>query len=95
MELKPLGNRVVVRRVENDEKTTSGLYIPDIAQEKPMEGVVLAAGPGAYNDKGERNPMHVSEGDRVVFGKWAGDEVTVDNEELLIITEDDIIGILK
>ena len=59
MELKPLGNRVVVRRVENDEKTTSGLYIPDIAQEKPMEGVVLAAGPGAYNDKGERNPFLV------------------------------------
>lgn len=95
MELKPLGNRVVVRRIENDEKTISGIYIPDIAQEKPMEGVVLAIGPGAYNDKGERNPMHVREGDRVVFGKWSGGEITVDNEELLIITEDDIIGILK
>lgn len=95
MELKPLGNRVVVRRIENDEKTIGGIYIPDAAQEKPMEGIVLAIGPGAYNDKGERNPMHVREGDCVVFGKWSGKEVTVDNEELLIIIEDDIIGILR
>jgi len=95
MELKPLGNRIVVRRIENDEKSIGGIYIPDVAQEKTMEGVVLAIGPGSYNDKGERNPMHVREGDRVVFGKWSGDEITVDNEELLIITEDDIIGILR
>ena len=90
----PLGNRVVVKRVDQEEKTASGIIIPDTAQEKPMEGEVVAVGPGEYQ-KGKRVPMSVSVGDRVIFGKWSGDEMKVGDQEYLIITEDNIIGILK
>lgn len=95
MIIKPLGDRILVKRIEQKEKSIGGLYIPDTAQEKPMEGVVVAVGTGTYNDKGERNTFYVKEGDRVVFGKWSGDDIVIEDEEYVIITEDNIIGILK
>ena len=95
MALKPLHDRVLVRRVESDEKTSGGLIIPDSAKEKPAEGVIVAAGEGARKDSGELIAMSVSEGDKILFGKWSGTEVTIDGEELLIMKESDILGILS
>ncbi|MEM9724510.1 MAG: co-chaperone GroES [Pseudomonadota bacterium] len=94
MDFKPLHNRVLVRRIESDEKTSGGLIIPDSAKEKPQEGEVVAAGEGARKDSGELIPMAVGAGDRILFGKWSGTEVKIDGEELLIMKEDDILGVL-
>jgi len=95
MALKPLHDRVRVRRVESDEKTSGGLIIPDSAKEKPAEGVIVACGEGARKDSGELIAMAVKAGDKVLFGKWSGTEVTVDGEELLMMKESDILGILS
>ena len=95
MAFKPLHDRVLVRRVESDEKTKGGLIIPDSAKEKPAEGEIVACGEGARKDSGELIAMAVKAGDRVLFGKWSGTEVTVDGEELLIMKESDILGILS
>ena len=95
MALKPLHDRVLVRRVESDEKTSGGLIIPDSAKEKPAEGVIVACGEGARKDSGELIAMAVKAGDKVLFGKWSGTEVTVDGEELLMMKEGDILGILS
>jgi len=95
MALKPLHDRVLVRRVESDEKTSGGLIIPDSAKEKPAEGVIVACGEGARKDSGELIAMAVKAGDKVLFGKWSGTEVTVDGEELLMMKESDIWGILS
>jgi chaperonin GroES len=86
---------VVVRRIEEEEMTASGIIIPDTAKEKPMEGEVLAVGPGARNEKGEVTPLDVKVGDRILFGKWSGTEVKMDGEELLIMKESDIMGVLE
>ena len=95
MALKPLHDRVLVRRLEGDEKTSGGLIIPDSAKEKPAEGFVIACGEGARKDSGELIAMAVSNGDKILFGKWSGTEVTVDGEELLIMKESDILGVLS
>jgi chaperonin GroES len=95
MAFKPLHDRVLVRRTEGDEKTSGGLIIPDRAKEKPAEGVVISCGEGARKDSGELITMAVNNGDKVLFGKWSGTEVTVDGEELLIMKESDILGILS
>ena len=95
MAFKPLHNRVLVRRTEGDEKTSGGLIIPDSAKEKPAEGEVVSCGDGARKDSGELIDMAVSTGDRVLFGKWSGTEVTVDGEELLIMKESDILGVMS
>ena len=94
MKFRPLHDRVLIRRVEGEEKTAGGIIIPDTAKEKPMEGEVVAAGPGARGDDGKLQPMDVKEGDRVLFGKWSGTEVKLDGEELLIMKESDIMGVL-
>ena len=94
MALKPLHDRVLVRRVDSEEKTSGGLIIPDSAKEKPSEGEIVAAGPGARKDSGELIEMAVAAGDKVLFGKWSGTEVTVDGEELLIMKESDILGVI-
>ncbi len=95
MAFKPLHDRVLVRRVQSDEKTKGGLIIPDTAKEKPAEGEVVAVGEGARKDSGELIAPAVKSGDRVLFGKWSGTEVTVNGEELLIMKESDILGILS
>ncbi|EPX80704.1 co-chaperone GroES [Litoreibacter arenae] len=95
MALKPLHDRVLVERVEGDEKTKGGLIIPDSAKEKPAEGLVVAVGAGAKDDDGDRIEMDVKEGDKILFGKWSGTEVTIDGKELLIMKESDILGILS
>ncbi|MWD26206.1 co-chaperone GroES [Aquicoccus sp. SCR17] len=94
MAFKPLHDRVLVRRVESDDKTKGGLIIPETAKEKPAEGVIVACGDGARKDSGELIEMAVKAGDKVLFGKWSGTEVTVDGEDLLIMKESDILGIL-
>ena len=94
MAFKPLHDRVLVRRVESTEKTKGGLIIPDSAKEKPAEGLVVACGEGARKDSGELIAMAVKEGDRILFGKWSGTEVTVDGQEMLIMKESDILGII-
>jgi chaperonin GroES len=94
MTFKPLHDRVLVRRVESEDKTKGGLIIPESAKEKPAEGLVLACGDGARKDSGELIDMAVSAGDKVLFGKWSGTEVTVDGEELLIMKESDILGVI-
>ncbi|MEE2622485.1 MAG: co-chaperone GroES [Pseudomonadota bacterium] len=94
MTFKPLHDRVVVRRVENDEKTSGGLIIPDSAQEKPAEGEVVSVGNGAIDEKGNRMPMDVKAGDRILFGKWSGTEVKINGEDMLIMKESDILGIM-
>jgi chaperonin GroES len=91
---RPLHDRVVVRRITAEEKTAGGIIIPDTAKEKPQEGEVIAAGPGAYNDAGHLVALEVKAGDRVLFGKWSGTEVKIDGEELLIMKESDILGIV-
>ncbi len=95
MAFKPLHDRVLVRRVESEEKTAGGLIIPDSAKEKPSEGIVVACGEGARKDSGELIPMSIKEGDKILFGKWSGTEVTIDGEELLIMKESDILGIIE
>ncbi|MCV6823701.1 MULTISPECIES: co-chaperone GroES [Halocynthiibacter] len=95
MAFTPLHDRVLVRRVETDEKTAGGLYIPESAKEKPAEAEVIAVGEGARKDSGELIPMSVKAGDKVLFGKWSGTEVTVDGEELLIMKESDILGLIS
>jgi chaperonin GroES len=94
MKFKPLQDRVVVRRIQEEEKTPGGIIIPDTAKEKPSEGEVIAVGPGARNDKGDIVPVEVKAGDRVLFGKWSGTEVKIDGQELLIMKESDIMGII-
>ena len=94
MTFKPLHDRVVVRRVENDEKTSGGLIIPDSAQEKPAEGEVVSVGNGAIDEKGNRMPMDVKAGDRILFGKWSGTEVKINGEDMLVMKESDILGIM-
>jgi chaperonin GroES len=94
MKFRPLHDRVVIRRVESEEKTTGGIIIPDTAKEKPMEGEVVAAGPGARNEDGKIQPLEVKAGDRVLFGKWSGTEVKLDGEELIIMKESDIMGVI-
>jgi chaperonin GroES len=95
MAFKPLHDRVLVRRVEGDEKTKGGLIIPDSAKEKPAEGEVIACGEGARKDSGELIEMGVKPGDRILFGKWSGTEVQVEGEELIIMKESDILGIIE
>nr|WP_294513301.1 co-chaperone GroES [uncultured Rhodopila sp.] len=94
MSFRPLHDRVVVRRLTAEEKTAGGIIIPDTAKEKPMEGEVIAVGPGARNDQGHLVALDVKAGDRILFGKWSGTEVKLDGEELLIMKESDIMGII-
>jgi len=94
MKFRPLHDRVLIRRVESEEKTAGGIIIPDTAKEKPMEGEVIAAGPGARGEDGKLQPMDLKAGDRVLFGKWSGTEVKLDGEELIIMKESDIMGVL-
>ena len=95
MKFRPLHDRCVVRRIEEDTKTAGGIIIPDTAKEKPMEGEVVAAGPGARGDDGKLQPMDVKAGDRVLFGKWSGTEVKLDGEELIIMKESDVMGVIE
>lgn len=95
MTFRPLHDRVVVKRLEQDDKTTGGIIIPDTAKEKPMQGEVLAVGPGAKDEQGTVQPLDVQVGDTVLFGKWSGTEVTIDGQDVLIMKESDIMGILE
>jgi chaperonin GroES len=95
MKFRPLHDRVVIRRLSAEEKTSGGIIIPDTAQEKPMEGEVVAVGPGARNEQGQIVALDVKAGDRILFGKWSGTEVKLDGEELLIMKETDIMGIIE
>ena len=95
MNFRPLHDRVVVRRLEEDEKTAGGIIIPDTAKEKPMQGKVLAVGPGERDEKGKLTPLDVKAGDQIIFGKWSGTEVKIDGEELLIMKESDIMGVIE
>ena len=94
VKFRPLQDRVLVRRIEEEEKTKGGIIIPDTAKEKPMEGEVIAVGPGARDESGKVQPLDVKAGDRVLFGKWSGTEVKLDGQELLIMKESDIMGVL-
>ncbi len=95
MGFRPLHDRVLIRRVEAEEKTTGGIIIPDTAKEKPMEGEVVAVGPGVRGEDGKLQPLDVKAGDRVLFGKWSGTEVRLDGEELIIMKESDLMGIIE
>ena len=95
MKFRPLHDRVVVRRVTQDEKSAGGIIIPDTAKEKPMEGEIVAVGPGARGEDGKVTPLDVKAGDRILFGKWSGTEVKLDGEELLIMKESDIMGVIE
>ena len=95
MKLRPLHDRVLVRRVEEEEKTSRGIIIPDTAKEKPMEGEVVAVGPGTRDDDGKLQPLDVKKGDRILFGKWSGTEIKINDEELMIMKESDIMGVLE
>jgi chaperonin GroES len=95
MKFRPLHDRVVVRRVEEDTKTPGGIIIPDTAKEKPMQGEVIAVGPGARDESGRIVPLDLKKGDRVLFGKWSGTEVKIDGQELLIMKESDILGVIE
>ena len=95
MKFRPLHDRVVVRRIEGEEKTKGGIIIPDTAKEKPMEGEIIAVGPGARGEDGKLHPLDVKKGDRVLFGKWSGTEVKIGGDELLIMKESDIMGIIQ
>ena len=95
MKLRPLQDRVLIRRVEPEAKTAGGIFIPDTAQEKPTEGEVVAVGPGTRDEHGKLHPLDVKAGDRVLFGKWSGTEVKIDGEDLLIMNESDIMAVLE
>jgi chaperonin GroES len=95
MHFRPLHDRVIVRRLDAEEKTAGGIIIPDTAKEKPQEGEIIAVGPGARNEKGELVPLDVKAGDRILFGKWSGTDVKIDGEELLIMKESDILGVIE
>ena len=95
MKFRPLHDRVVIRRLNAEEKSAGGIIIPDTAQEKPMQGEVIAVGPGARNEQGQLVPLDVRAGDRILFGKWSGTEVKLEGEELLIMKESDIMGIIE
>ena len=95
MKFRPLHDRVVVRRIEEDERTKGGIIIPDTAKEKPQQGEIVAVGPGARDEKGQVQPLDVKAGDRVLFGKWSGTEVKIDGEDLLIMKESDVLGVLE
>jgi chaperonin GroES len=95
MKFRPLHDRVVIRRVEQEAKTAGGIIIPDTAKEKPQEGEIVAVGPGARDEQGKLQPLDVKAGDRVLFGKWSGSEVKLDGEELIIMKESDIMGIIE
>ena len=95
MNFRPLHDRVMVRRIESDIRSAGGIIIPDTAQEKPMEGEVLAVGPGSRGEDGKLHPLDVKAGDRILFGKWSGTEVKIDGEELLIMEESDIMGVIE
>ena len=95
MKFRPLHDRVVIRRVDAEAKTAGGIFIPDTAQEKPMEGEIVAVGPGARDEKGTIVPLDVKPGDRILFGKWSGTEIKLDGEDLLIMSESDIMGVLE
>jgi chaperonin GroES len=94
MAFRPLGDRVLIRRIEEEEKTKGGIIIPDNAKEKPQEGEVIAVGPGARDDAGQIHPVDLKAGDRILFGKWSGSEIKLDGEDLLIMKESDVLGIL-
>ena len=94
MKFRPLHDRVVVRRIQEDERTKGGIIIPDTAKEKPQQGEIVAVGPGAPDEKGNVQPLDVKAGDRVLFGKWSGTEVKIDGQDLLIMKESDIMGVL-
>ena len=95
MKFRPLHDRVVIRRIDEDQKTAGGIIIPDTAKEKPMQGEVVAVGPGARNEKGDLIALDLKVGERILFGKWSGTEVKIDGEELLIMKESDIMGIIE
>ena len=95
MKFRPLHDRIVVRRIEEDERSKGGIIIPDTAKEKPQQGEVVAVGPGARDERGVVQPLDVKAGDRVLFGKWSGSEVVIDGEELLVMKESDILGVLE
>ena len=95
MKFRPLHDRLLVRRVEQEEKTAGGIIIPDTAKEKPMEGEVVAAGAGSRGEDGKLQPLDVKAGDRILFGKWSGSEVKIDGEELIIMKESDVLGIIE
>ena len=95
MAFRPLGDRVLVKRVKEEEKTKGGIIIPDTAKEKPQEGEIIAVGPGARDEQGKLQPLDVKVGDKILFGKWSGTEVTLGGEDLLIMKESDILGVLE
>ena len=95
MAFRPLGDRVLVRRVEEEQKTKGGIIIPDTAKEKPQEGEIIAVGPGARDDSGKVNALELKTGDRILFGKWSGTEVKIDGEDLIIMKESDVLGVLS
>ena len=95
MHFRPLHDRVVVRRIEAEEKTSGGIIIPDTAKEKPQEGEVVSVGPGARDDQGKVNALELKAGDRILFGKWSGTEVKIDGEDLIIMKESDVLGVLS
>jgi len=95
MAFRPLGDRVLIKRVEEEQKTKGGIIIPDTAKEKPQEGEVIAVGPGVRDDHGKINPLDVRKGDRILFGKWSGTEVKIDGQDLLIMKESDVLGVLE
>ena len=95
MAFRPLGDRVLVKRVEEEQKTKGGIIIPDTAKEKPQEGEVVAVGPGARDDSGKVNALELKAGDRILFGKWSGTEVKIDGEDLIIMKESDVLGVLS
>ena len=95
MKFRPLQDRVLIRRIEEEEKTKGGIIIPDTAKEKPMEGEVIAAGPGARGDDGALHPLDVKVGDRVLFGKWSGTEIKIEGEDLVVMKESDIMGVVE
>ena len=95
MQFRPLHDRVLVRRIEAEEKTAGGIIIPDTAKEKPQEGEVVSVGPGARDDQGKVNALELKAGDRILFGKWSGTEVKIDGEDLIIMKESDVLGVLS
>ena len=95
MDIQPLGDKIVVKRLEAEEKTAGGIVLPETAKEKPKEGKVLAVGPGKVLDSGERSKMQVAKGDRVIFSSWAGTEIKVDGDEVLVMGEDDVLAVVK